>query len=68
MQRQMGLEETGRLDETTIDAMKQPRCGVVDVRNYQTFDGDLKWNNKDVTYRCVSFQIESTEGWHHDKW
>lgn len=54
MQRQMGLEETGKLDESTLDAMKQPRCGVVDVRNYQTFEGDLKWNHQDVTYRCVS--------------
>ncbi|KAG5282130.1 hypothetical protein AALO_G00052560 [Alosa alosa] len=55
MQRQMGLEETGRLDESTINAMKQPRCGVVDVRNYQTFEGDLKWNNKDVTYRVLNY-------------
>lgn len=54
MQRQMGLEETGKLDETTINAMQQPRCGVVDVRNYQTFEGDLKWKNQHITYRCVT--------------
>lgn len=55
MQRQMGLEETGKLDESTLDAMKQPRCGVVDVRNYQTFEGDLKWNHQDVTYRILNY-------------
>lgn len=51
MQRQMGLEETGKLDKPTLEAMKQPRCGVPDVANYQTFDGDLKWDHHDVTYR-----------------
>ncbi len=51
LQRQLGLEETGSLDQSTIDAMKQPRCGVPDIRNYQTFDGDLKWDHNDVTYR-----------------
>lgn len=51
MQRQMGLEETGRLDKATITAMKRPRCGVPDVRNYQTFAGELKWDHNDITYR-----------------
>lgn len=51
LQRQLGLEETGSLDQPTIDAMKQPRCGVPDIRNYQTFDGDLKWDHSEVTYR-----------------
>ncbi|KTG46396.1 hypothetical protein cypCar_00003989 [Cyprinus carpio] len=51
LQKQLGLEETGSLDQPTIDAMKQPRCGVPDIRNYQTFTGNLKWDNKDVTYR-----------------
>lgn len=51
MQRQMGLEETGKLDKPTLEAMKQPRCGVPDVANYQTFVGDLKWDHHDVTYR-----------------
>uniref|UniRef100_A0A8C9XRG7 Matrix metalloproteinase-9 n=1 Tax=Sander lucioperca TaxID=283035 RepID=A0A8C9XRG7_SANLU len=55
MQRQMGLEETGELDESTLDAMKRPRCGVPDVANYQTFDGDLKWDHRDVTYRILSY-------------
>lgn len=51
LQRQLGLKETGSLDKSTIDAMKQPRCGVPDIRNYQTFDGDLKWDHSEVTYR-----------------
>lgn len=51
MQRQMGLEETGELDKATVDTMKQPRCGVPDVANYQTFEGDIKWDHKNITYR-----------------
>lgn len=51
MQRQLGLEETGQLNKQTLDAMKQPRCGVPDVANYKTFDEDLKWDHNDVTYR-----------------
>ncbi|XP_047449711.1 matrix metalloproteinase-9 [Mugil cephalus] len=55
MQRQMGLEETGQLDSPTLEAMKQPRCGVVDVANYQTFEGDLKWDHNDVSYRILNY-------------
>ncbi|CAL8323303.1 unnamed protein product [Merluccius merluccius] len=55
LQRQMGLEETGRLDKTTLDTMKQPRCGVPDVRSYKTFDGDLKWDHHDITYRILNY-------------
>ncbi|GAA6106094.1 matrix metalloproteinase-9 [Tachysurus ichikawai] len=55
LQTQLGLEETGELDQPTIDAMKKPRCGVPDVRNYQTFDGDLKWDHNEVTYRVLNY-------------
>lgn len=55
LQRQLGLEETGQLDEPTLNAMKQPRCGVSDVANYKTFDGDLKWDHNDVTYRILNY-------------
>uniref|UniRef100_A0A8C7PEE0 Matrix metalloproteinase-9 n=1 Tax=Oncorhynchus mykiss TaxID=8022 RepID=A0A8C7PEE0_ONCMY len=55
MQRQMGLEETGTLDKSTVAAMKAPRCGVPDIRSYQTFDGDLKWDHHDVTYRILNY-------------
>ncbi|XP_054464422.1 matrix metalloproteinase-9 [Anoplopoma fimbria] len=55
MQRQMGLVETGELDKTTLEAMKRPRCGVPDVANFKTFDGDLKWDHQDVTYRIINY-------------
>lgn len=55
MQRQMGLKESGELDKATLDAMKRPRCGVPDVANYKTFDGDLKWDHHDVTYRILNY-------------
>ncbi|XP_026115270.1 matrix metalloproteinase-9 [Carassius auratus] len=55
LQRQLGLDETGSLDKATVDAMKQPRCGVPDIRNYQTFTGDLKWDSNDVSYRVVNY-------------
>uniref|UniRef100_A0A3Q1HT91 Matrix metalloproteinase-9 n=1 Tax=Acanthochromis polyacanthus TaxID=80966 RepID=A0A3Q1HT91_9TELE len=55
MQRQMGLKETGELDKSTLEAMKQPRCGVPDVGNYKTFDGDLKWDHNDVTYKILNY-------------
>ncbi|MBN3306250.1 MMP2 collagenase, partial [Amia calva] len=55
LQKQLGLEETGQLDKQTLEAMKQPRCGVPDIRNYQTFDGDLKWDKYYITYRILSY-------------
>nr|XP_057939626.1 matrix metalloproteinase-9-like [Doryrhamphus excisus] len=55
MQKQMGLEETGELDSATLEIMKRPRCGVPDVANYKTFEGDLKWQHNDVTYRIVNY-------------
>ncbi|XP_037540132.1 matrix metalloproteinase-9 [Nematolebias whitei] len=55
LQRQLGLEETGQLNKQTLDAMKQPRCGVPDVANYKTFSGDLKWDHNDITYRIMNY-------------
>lgn len=55
MQRQMGLEETGELDQPTLNAMRQPRCGVPDVGNYKTFEGDLKWDHHEITYRIMNY-------------
>lgn len=51
MQRQLGLEETGQLDASTLAAVRAPRCGVPDVGRFQTFEGDLKWDHTDITYR-----------------
>lgn len=58
MQKQLGLEETGELDKATLEAMKQPRCGVPDVANYATFDGDLKWDHNDITYRLAKAKVD----------
>lgn len=51
MQKQLGLEETGELDAATLEAMRAPRCGVPDVGSFLTFQGDLKWDHMDLTYR-----------------
>ncbi|XP_074867549.1 matrix metalloproteinase-9 isoform X2 [Carettochelys insculpta] len=55
MQKQLGLEETGELDGSTLEAMRAPRCGVPDVGFFQTFEGDLKWDHHDITYRVVNY-------------
>lgn len=51
MQKQLGLQETGELDASTLEAMRAPRCGVPDVGTFLTFEGDLKWDHTDLTYR-----------------
>lgn len=51
MQEFFGLEVTGSLDGNTLEVMKQPRCGVSDVAEYNVFPRNLKWENKEVTYR-----------------
>ncbi|XP_070600410.1 matrix metalloproteinase-9-like [Erythrolamprus reginae] len=51
MQKRLGLPETGELDAPTLTAMRTPRCGVPDVGRYKTFEGDLKWDHTDLTYR-----------------
>lgn len=51
MQKQLGLKETGELDSSTLEAMRAPRCGVPDVGGFLTFEGDLKWDHMDLTYR-----------------
>ncbi|XP_030641080.1 matrix metalloproteinase-9 [Chanos chanos] len=61
MQKQLGLEETGELDQATINAMNQPRCGVPDVRSYQTFAGNLKWDHNDITYRVLNYSPDMDE-------
>ncbi|CAG07487.1 unnamed protein product, partial [Tetraodon nigroviridis] len=55
LQKQLGLKETGELDKATLESMKQPRCGVPDVANYATFEGDLKWDHNDITYRVLNY-------------
>ncbi|NXW43406.1 MMP9 protein, partial [Nyctiprogne leucopyga] len=55
MQKQLGLEETGELDAGTLEAMRAPRCGVPDVGAFLTFEGDLKWDHTDLTYRVMNY-------------
>ncbi|XP_068118031.1 matrix metalloproteinase-9 [Hyperolius riggenbachi] len=55
MQRKLGLKETGDLDPETMKAIKSPRCGVPDVGKFQTFEGDLKWDHNDVTYKILNY-------------
>ncbi|XP_009701870.1 PREDICTED: matrix metalloproteinase-9-like, partial [Cariama cristata] len=55
MQKQLGLEETGKLDAGTLEAMRAPRCGVPDVGTFLTFEGDLKWDHMDLTYRVMNY-------------
>ncbi|XP_025933679.1 stromelysin-1-like [Apteryx rowi] len=55
MQSFFGLEVTGELNSQTLDMMKQPRCGIPDVRSYSTFPLNPKWKKEDVTYRILNY-------------
>ncbi|XP_061217316.1 matrix metalloproteinase-9 isoform X2 [Neopsephotus bourkii] len=55
MQKKLGLEQTGELDAATLEAMRAPRCGVPDVGTFLTFEGDLKWDHMDLTYRVMNY-------------
>lgn len=46
-----GLQVTGKLDPTTMNVIKKPRCGVPDVANYRLFPGEPKWKKNILTYR-----------------
>lgn len=46
-----GLRVTGKLDQSTMDVIKRPRCGVPDVANYRLFPGEPKWKKNILTYR-----------------
>ncbi|XP_058267606.1 collagenase 3-like [Hemibagrus wyckioides] len=55
MQKFFGLTVTGTLDSQTLEMMKKPRCGVVDVGAYSTFGEDLKWQKNQLTYRIENY-------------
>uniref|UniRef100_A0A6I8PWC3 Matrix metalloproteinase-9 n=1 Tax=Xenopus tropicalis TaxID=8364 RepID=A0A6I8PWC3_XENTR len=55
MQQKLGLTRTGVLDTETLEAMRRPRCGFPDIGKFNTFDGDLKWDHNDITYRILSY-------------
>ncbi|KAM3615875.1 uncharacterized protein V6R79_008903 [Siganus canaliculatus] len=55
MQRFFKLKVTGELDDNTVELMKEARCGVPDVADYSHFPRDLKWENKNVTFRILNY-------------
>uniref|UniRef100_A0A803W304 Peptidase metallopeptidase domain-containing protein n=1 Tax=Ficedula albicollis TaxID=59894 RepID=A0A803W304_FICAL len=55
MQSFFGLEVTGELNQKTLDMMKQPRCGIPDIRSYSAFPHNPTWQKEDVTYRILNY-------------
>ncbi|XP_054829731.1 interstitial collagenase-like [Eublepharis macularius] len=55
MQEFFGLKVTGKLDSTTLDEMKAPRCGVPDIEGFKTFPLSPKWPKKDLTYSLQNY-------------
>ncbi|KAJ8394693.1 hypothetical protein AAFF_G00042930 [Aldrovandia affinis] len=55
MQKFFGLKVTGTLDSDTLQVMKKPRCGVPEVSQYSTFQGNLKWPTNKLTYRIENY-------------
>ncbi|KAM4741977.1 LOW QUALITY PROTEIN: collagenase 3-like [Anableps anableps] len=55
MQKFFKLQVTGNLDDNTLKVMKQPRCGVPDVGEYNHFPRQLKWQNNNVTFRILNY-------------
>lgn len=58
MQKFFGLQITGTLDADTLNMMKKPRCGVPDVNvaRFSTFEGNLKWQTNELTYRWMIYR------------
>ncbi|XP_029139749.1 stromelysin-1 [Protobothrops mucrosquamatus] len=55
MQDFLGLKVTGKLDASTMNAMKKPRCGIADIGEYNTFPGSPKWVKKELTYSILNY-------------
>ncbi|XP_039770942.1 collagenase 3-like isoform X4 [Ornithorhynchus anatinus] len=55
MQSFFGLTATGHLSPETLDLMKQPRCGVPDVVEFNLFPRKLKWLTHNLTYRITNY-------------
>jgi len=52
-----GLDQTGQVDNNTLELMKMPRCGVRDVGNRTTryVRTRPKWQKRDLTYRITKY-------------
>ena len=54
-----GLEETGLLDEATIEGMKKPRCTVKDVERSKdrllNYKLDSKWEKNKLTWKITKY-------------
>uniref|UniRef100_A0A8C3IZU5 Collagenase 3 n=1 Tax=Chrysemys picta bellii TaxID=8478 RepID=A0A8C3IZU5_CHRPI len=61
MQSFFGQEINGWLDSETLDLMKQPRCGVPDVAEYNFFPRKIKWPSYNLTYRIVKYTPDLTQ-------
>ena len=64
-QQYYGLEQTGELDDATIELMGQPRCGDPDIYdNYKPADFVLtngqKWDKYDLTYDVLTYSNHMT--------
>ncbi|XP_070761481.1 collagenase 3 [Enoplosus armatus] len=55
MQKFFKLKVTGNLDDNTLEVMKQARCGVPDIGEYNHFPRHLKWQNNNVTFRILNY-------------
>uniref|UniRef100_A0A8C9TS52 72 kDa type IV collagenase n=1 Tax=Scleropages formosus TaxID=113540 RepID=A0A8C9TS52_SCLFO len=61
MQKFFSLQETGEIDQKTLEIMKKPRCGVPDVANYNFFPRKPKWEKNAVTYRILGYTPDLDE-------
>ncbi|XP_038617936.1 collagenase 3-like [Tachyglossus aculeatus] len=55
MQSFFGLTATGHLSPEILDLMKQPRCGVPDMVEFNFFPRKVKWLTHNLTYRITNY-------------
>ncbi|NWH59643.1 MMP3 protein, partial [Geococcyx californianus] len=55
MQKFFHLTVTGKLNAETEETIKQPRCGVPDIADYQTFPETPRWKKTHLTYKIVNY-------------
>lgn len=55
------VKVTGKLDDNTLAVMKEPRCGVPDIGEYNHFPRHLKWESNNVTFR-YAFRCHKVTG------